>query len=280
MVIHQPISQYHSDNVEMSYGMAINKLLARLHGLTASLSTEANGRERSSLKEITNALNTERVFSMLVPTRYSGLGLAAPDAINVIKELARLDGNVAWNVMTGQTASLIPFMATERLCEQIFGDGKPRFLAGSGQAVGVAERCPDGWRVKGRWPFVSGCEDAEWIGGTCVMIDGGATIPDPNGHGPTVRSFLMPAKYWDIQQTWCGIGLKDTGSHHTALDDVVVPEDYFSNFHLASPSPPTSGCRKCLRPCSCLTPPSRWASLRARSRILSNLRSQDGSNSI
>lgn len=244
MAIHQPSSQYHSENVEMAYGMAINKLLARLHDLTASLSTEANGRERPSLKEITNALNAERVFSMLVPTRYGGLELAAPDAINVIKELARLDGNVAWNVMTGQTASLIPFMASERLCDEIFGDGKPRFLAGSGQAVGVAERCPDGWRVKGRWPFVSGCEDAEWIGGTCVMMEDGAPIPGPNGHGPTVRSFLMPAKYWDIQQTWCGIGLKDTGSHHAALDDVVVPEDYFSNFPFGQPFASDLGLQK------------------------------------
>jgi indole-3-acetate monooxygenase len=96
--------------------------------------------------------------------------------------------------------------------------------------VGVAERRPDGWRVKGRWPFVSGCEDAEWIGGTCVLIDDGTAIPGPDGHGPMMRSFLMPAKHWDIQQTWCGIGLKDTGSHHAALDEVVVPGDYIANF--------------------------------------------------
>lgn len=124
----------------------------------------------------------------------------------------------------------VSFIASERLCDEIYGDGKPRFLAGSGQAAGVAERCSDGWRVKGRWPFVSGCEYAEWIGGTCVMMDNGAPVPDPNGHGPMVRSFLMPAKYWDIHQTWCGIGLKETGSHHAALDDVVVPDDFISNF--------------------------------------------------
>jgi indole-3-acetate monooxygenase len=244
MVIHQPSSQYHSENVEMAYGMAIKKLLARLHDLMARLSMEANGSERPSLKAITSELNTERVFSMLVPTRYGGLGLAAPDAINVIKELARLDGNVAWNVMTGQTASLIPFMASERLCDEIFGDGKPRFLAGSGQAAGVAERCSDGWRVKGRWPFVSGCEDAKWIGGSCVMMDNGAAIPDPSGHGPMVRSFLMPAKYWTIQKTWRGIGLKDTGSHHAALDDVVVPEDYMSNFPFGEPFAADLGLQK------------------------------------
>jgi alkylation response protein AidB-like acyl-CoA dehydrogenase len=133
MAMHQPNSQYHSANVETPDEIAINKLLARLNGLAPSLSAETgeNRRERTSLKEVTIALNKERVFSMLVPTRYGGLGLAAPDAIKVIKELARLNGDVAWNVMTGQTASLIPFMASEHLCEQIYGDGKPRFLAGS-----------------------------------------------------------------------------------------------------------------------------------------------------
>jgi indole-3-acetate monooxygenase len=224
--------------------MAIEKLLARVHDLAPRLSAEANESESRSLEGITKALNEERIFSMLVPTRYGGLELAAPDAIHVIKELARLSGDVAWNVMTGQTASLIPFLASERLADEIFGDGKPRFLAGSGQAVGVAERRPDGWRVKGRWPFVSGCEDAEWIGGTCVMMDNGTPIPDPSGHGPMVRSFLMPAKYWAIEQTWRGIGLKETGSHHAALDDVVVPDDYIANFPFGESFAPDLGFQK------------------------------------
>jgi indole-3-acetate monooxygenase len=67
------------------------------------------------------------------------------------------------------------------------------------------------------------------------MMDNGAAIPDPSGHGAMARSFLMPAKYWTIEQTWGGIGLKDAGSHHAALDDVVVPEDYISNFPFGEP---------------------------------------------
>jgi indole-3-acetate monooxygenase len=45
----------------------------------------------------------------------------------------------------------------------------------------------------------------------------------------------MPAQYWTIEQTWRGIGLKDTGSHHAVLDSVVVPENHFANFPFGEP---------------------------------------------
>jgi alkylation response protein AidB-like acyl-CoA dehydrogenase len=148
----------------------------------------------------------------------------------VIAALAKLDGSVGWNAMIGQIAGLMPFMGDASLSEEIFQDGTDIIIAGSGQPIGTAERVPGGWRVTGSWPFASGCQSAAWIGGACVMMEGGSPIDNPDGPGPMTRSFLMPAQHWEIQDTWHTLGLKGTGSHHVKVTDVVVPDENFYEF--------------------------------------------------
>jgi indole-3-acetate monooxygenase len=116
------------------------------------------------------------------------------------------------------------------LCEEIFHDGEDHIIAGSGQPVGTAERVPGGWRVTGSWPFASGCQNAEWIAGTCVMMEGGSPTDASAGPGPMIRTCLMPAEHWEIRDTWHAFGLKGTGSHHVALTDVLVPDENFFEF--------------------------------------------------
>jgi indole-3-acetate monooxygenase len=180
--------------------------------------------------ELVSALKSARIYSMLVPRRYGGLELDAPSTFRAVSALAKLDGSVGWNAMIGHIASLLPFLASPALGEEIFQDGKDHVIAGSGQPVGKAERVPGGWRVSGSWPFVSGCQNAEWIGGTCVMIEGGSPIDSPDGPGPMTRTFLMPAEHWEIRDTWHTFGLRGTGSHDVALTDVFVPDENFFEF--------------------------------------------------
>jgi alkylation response protein AidB-like acyl-CoA dehydrogenase len=148
----------------------------------------------------------------------------------VLSALAKLDGSVGWNAMIGQLGSLMPFLVSPILCEEIFQDGKDPVIAGSGQPVGTAERVPGGWRVTGTWRFASGCQNAEWIAGTCVMMEGGSPIDAPDKAGPMTRTCLMPAEHWEIRDTWHTLGLRGTGSHHVALTDVFVPDENFFEF--------------------------------------------------
>ncbi len=197
--------------------------IAALAPLVAQCGGEIE-RERRLPADLVGALKAARVYGMLVPRRYGGLGLDAPDGLRVISALARLDGSVGWNAMIGHVGSLIPFLAGREVCEDIYRDGRDRILAGSGQPVGTAERVPGGWRVTGLWPFASGCQDAEWIGGACVMTEGGSPLPAPAGPGPLVRLCFLPAEAWQIHDTWHTLGLRGTGSHHVELRDVFVPD--------------------------------------------------------
>jgi alkylation response protein AidB-like acyl-CoA dehydrogenase len=96
-------------------------------------------------------------------------------------------------------------------------------ICGSSQPAGTAERVADGYRIKGRWPFASSCTHADWIGGFCVVTDGGKPVPGPQSK-PMVRAVLLPARDWEIEDTWHAAGLKGTGSHHITLRETSVPD--------------------------------------------------------
>jgi len=211
---------------------ALDQVLASVAGLAPVVAQRGPEveRERRLPADLVRALKSARIYGMSLPRRYGGLGLDAPSALRVGSALARLDGSVGWNAMVGQVGSLLPFLASRELCEEIFGDRRDHILAGSSQPAGTAERVQGGWRVTGLWPFASGCQDAEWIGGTCVMTEGGSPIPAPDGPGPVTRAFFVPAGHWEIQDTWHVLGLRGTGSHHVGLRDVFVPDRNFFEF--------------------------------------------------
>jgi alkylation response protein AidB-like acyl-CoA dehydrogenase len=210
----------------------LDQVLSRISALAPVIAQYARDMEqdRRLPKEIVSALKSARIYGLLRPRRYGGLELDAPSALRVVAALAKLDGSVGWNAMIGHLGSLMPFLANQTLCEEIFGDGKDHVFAGSGQPVGKAERVPGGWRVTGSWPFASGCQYAEWIGATCVMMENGSPIDAADRLGPMTRTFMMPAERWEIRDTWHTFGLRGTGSHHVAVTDVFVPDAHFFEF--------------------------------------------------
>jgi alkylation response protein AidB-like acyl-CoA dehydrogenase len=221
-----------TSNVKTPGDATSDQVLSRIAALAPMVARHASNIEqgRRLPAELVSALKSARIYGMLVPRRYGGLELDPQSSFQVVAALARLDGSVGWNAMIGHIASLMPFLGSRTLCEEIFQDGKDHIIAGSGQPVGRAERVPGGWRVSGVWPFASGCQNAEWIGGNCVMMEGGSPIDSTDGPGPMIRGCLMSAEYWEIRDTWHTFGLRGTGSHHVALTDVFVPDENFVEF--------------------------------------------------
>jgi indole-3-acetate monooxygenase len=227
-------------NGRNSDAATVEEVLSRIAALAPMIERLAPDTEQTRRQptELVNALKSAGVHGMLVPRRYGGLELDPWSAFQAVIALSRLDGSVGWNAGAGQIAALIPFMTSPDLCEQIFQDGNTPIIAGSGQPVGTAERVPGGWRVTGAWPFASGCQNADWMLAACVMMEGGSPIETPEGPGPMVRGFLMPAERWEIRDTWHTLGLRGTGSHHIALTDELVPDANFFEFPFGTPFAP------------------------------------------
>ncbi len=109
---------------------------------------------------------------------------------------------------------------------------------------GKAVRDGDGYRLKGRWPFGSGCLHTNW----CVF--GANTEEDSNGGPPALKMFLVPKSEYRIIETWEAAGLRGTGSHDIEIEGTFVPahraldlEDIKGGDHPGSDVNPGSGYR-------------------------------------
>jgi alkylation response protein AidB-like acyl-CoA dehydrogenase len=191
--------------------------------------------------ELVEALRSTGVFRMFVPQSHGGLELDLPAALEVIGALGRIDGSLGWTAMVGAgSAIFVPYLPRETF-DQVYQDGPDMIIAASAQPAGTAEAVADGWRINGRWPFMSGCQHADWILGFCVVSadiagffdavshdwlpEGGKRLLAPTGQDgpPMLRGFMLPAHNWQIEDTWYAAGLKGTGSHHVMLRDMLVP---------------------------------------------------------
>jgi alkylation response protein AidB-like acyl-CoA dehydrogenase len=215
------------------------RLLAEIQALAPGISSRAAEIEagRRVPPDLVEALRSIGVFRMFVPQSHGGLELDLPAALEIFGALSRIDGSVGWIAMIGAGCDIFASRLPRETYEQVYRNGPDVIGAGSAQPAGTAEATAGGWRVSGRWPFASGCQHADWMFGLCVMTENGKALPGLAGEGgpPLMRGVFLPARDWQIEDTWYVAGLKGTGSHHIALRDTLVPAANF--FDLANGRP-------------------------------------------
>jgi alkylation response protein AidB-like acyl-CoA dehydrogenase len=222
-----------------SSARAAEALLAGIRDLGPAIAArvaeiEAGGRVPLDLVD---ALRSLGLFRMFAPRSHGGLELELPDAMAVISALSRIDGSVGWTVMIGSASAIFAPQLPRETYDRIYRYGPDVITAGSIQPAGKAEAVPGGWRVSGRWAFASGCQHADWMIGICVVTEDGKPVAGPAGEAgpPRMRGVALPARDWQVEDTWHVAGLKGTGSHHIALQDLVVPEANFFDFPNGTP---------------------------------------------
>ncbi len=179
--------------------------------------------------DLVETLRSIGVFRMFVPRSHGGMELDVPAGLDVIAALSRIDGSVGWTAWVGNGPALFAPLLPRDTYDRIYHDGPDVIFAASNQPGGTAEAVRGGWRINGRWGFISGCQHADWMGGFCVLTKDGKPLPGPGGDAapPQIGGFLLPARDWQIEDTWHVAGLKGTGSHHIVLRDAFVPAENF-----------------------------------------------------
>lgn len=211
--------------------VAGERLLANIQELAPDILARAAEIEagRRIPLDLIAALKSAGFFRMYAPRSHGGLELDLPTGLAITATLSRIDGSVGWTAMIGSGSTLFAPLLPRATYEQVYRNGPDAILAGSTAPMGKAEAVPGGWRVSGRWPFVSGCQHADWMAGFCVISEHGKPLADAGGR-PVVRAVLLPAQDWQIEDTWHAAGLKGTGSHDIVLSERVVPEANFFDF--------------------------------------------------
>ena len=199
------------------------RLLAAIEDLAPELAARAGEIERVRLipADITDRLRRIGLFRTLLPRSHGGLELSVPEVLPLIEALSAADSSVGWVAMIGTISQMFSTRAPRETFDKMFRNGADVLVVGVDVPAGRAEPVDGGYRVSGRWPFASGCQNAQWIAGHCVIHKDGA--PVISAAGPMTRFVVLPAERWRIKDTWQASGLAGTGSHHVVLDNVSSP---------------------------------------------------------
>ncbi|WP_322047951.1 acyl-CoA dehydrogenase family protein [Paraburkholderia sp. J67] len=201
-------------------------MVERIRALAPEVASRADEIEtgRRIPPDLIERLRDIGVFRSCAPASHGGLELPYPQTLELLREVAALDGSLGWVSMLG--VGHMPHLALlpRETFNRIYADGPDIIVAGSAAPAGTAEIVEGGYRVTGRWPFASGCQHADWLFAGFVVTRNGEPVPrSPGSPMPLTGHAALPASAWEIEDTWKVMGLKGTGSNHIRLNDVFVP---------------------------------------------------------
>jgi alkylation response protein AidB-like acyl-CoA dehydrogenase len=183
---------------------------------------EATERDRRVAAPIVQAIRGSELARMLLdtgtPTRHTpGEWLA------VLETLASAEASVSWLIWNSTLSCFWSRFMEDAGRERIYGDSTWLY-AGSTRPTGQAVPAPGGFRLRGRWSLVSGCELADYLFFMSMVHEGGAPRMVAPGQ-PDMRVLFVPRGSYTILDTWHVGGLRGSGSHDVVVDDVFVPTE-------------------------------------------------------
>jgi indole-3-acetate monooxygenase len=179
-------------------------------------------RDRRLPPRIAAAMKDAGVFGMAMPRAWGGSELDPLTQFRVIEALAMSDGSVGWCAMIGCDGGYMTAFLDQDVARAMY----PDLLMPTGAAAtttGRAVRVPGGYRVSGRFPFVSGGQHCEWLWLGCIVEESG--VARLNGNGvPETRQCFVRVSECEILDTWHTTGLRGTGSNDVVVRDKFVEE--------------------------------------------------------
>src|SRR5262249_57900628 len=97
-----------------------------------------------------------------------------------IEALATADGSAGWCAMIGCDGGYMTAFLDQAVGRAMYPDLEVA-TAASATTTGRAVRVAGGYRVSGRFPFVSGCHHCEWLWAGCTVHENGVVRADGNG---------------------------------------------------------------------------------------------------
>jgi alkylation response protein AidB-like acyl-CoA dehydrogenase len=132
----------------------------------------------------------------------------------VTEAVATADGSTGWVVCQSNGCSTTSAYLDPTVASEIFG--RPDGIVAWGPPGSPYEATPveGGYRITGKWRFMSGSQNATWLGAH-LRVKGTGEL----------KTFLYPkssAKFHDI---WHTLGLRGTASNEYSVDDLFIPHE-------------------------------------------------------
>ena len=191
-------------------------------------------RQRHLPGEVAKAMAHAGLYRIAASRTIGGEELTPMSQIEVIESVSQVDGATGWNLMIGiEVMGLLGAALEPDVAQELYRD--PGLIAaGALNPQGRAVRADGGYLVTGQWPFASGCHNAQWFWGQCIVTDGTEPIRNARGHVQLLEA-TIPATEFEILDTWHVSGMRGSGSHDVAINEVFVPDRLITRVSAGGP---------------------------------------------
>ncbi len=182
-------------------------------------------REQRLPKALVEQFHAAGFYSLIIPRSMGGLQVDPLTYVRVVELLAEAAGSVGWNLANNSIAQLVTLGLPDEGVREIYAHGPDSVVAGTAvMGGGHAVPVDGGYRVTGRWPFGTGCQESAWMLGSFQILDGDQPRRSPDGSSVHWRGVFERSEAQIVEGTWDVSGLRATGSFDWTVDDVFLPE--------------------------------------------------------
>jgi alkylation response protein AidB-like acyl-CoA dehydrogenase len=194
--------------------------------------------KRELTRPVFEAIADAGLYLMCVPRAAGGPEIDFPTYLQALEELGKADASTAWTVSQGANWATYSARMQREAAREIWIDTPRAVVSNSPAPTAQAVVVPGGFRITARQPFSTGCKHASWIAAHAQVIEDGK-VRLRNGK-PEARYCLVPKAHVELIDTWTTRGMRGTGTHSFAVNDVFVPFEHTvltQNAPLVSPGP-------------------------------------------
>ena len=170
------------------------------------------------------ALADAGLFRLVMPRSLGGFELDLPTYVLTLEELGKAYASTAWCINQGGVFATYSACLPPEVARTVWVETPRSVVANSPSPVGTAVPVEGGYRVSGRFGFSTGSRHASWLAAHARILDDGQPRLMPDGQ-PARFYLLVPAAEVELLDTWRTRGMRGTGTHHFAANDVFVPEE-------------------------------------------------------
>ncbi len=190
--------------------------LANTVGSQAERTAVEAEQSRKADDSAVRALIESGLLKVLQPARFGGYESGFPGFVRISQTLARYDVSLSWVYGIICIHHWWGALVEPELQEELWGKSPECVFVDSFAPTGRAEPVDGGFRLSGRWGFLSGLPWAEWS-------SVGAFAPWEPGGSKEYLMFFLPKRDYQVVDDWYTVGLRGSASASIEAQEAFVP---------------------------------------------------------
>lgn len=198
--------------------VSVDVLLERAREIArmAAERTQLIDQQRRLPDDLLTALKESGLFRAMQPSYWGGYEMDLGTFVRVATEIAKGDTSTGWvYCILGIHQFWIGYVDPE-LQHEIWGKDSNVLMADSFAPVGKVQPVAGGYRLSGRWSFLSGLWCSDWVAV-------GAMIAPEEGARPEWTMCFLPKADYQLDDQWRVVGMQGTDSNTIVVENAFIP---------------------------------------------------------